>query len=109
MILPAAVAAMPRLAASCSARARQENRGRSPRPRRTIAAVVVTLFVGLYPRVMVSDPDFGEQPHDRERVVLRTTTLKVMTVVAAILVPVDPPLPGVDVPRLRRNSSPERR
>jgi cytochrome d ubiquinol oxidase subunit II len=53
----------------------------------TIVAVVVTLFVSLYPRVMVSDPEFGNSL-TIENASSANYTLKVMTVVAAVLIPV---------------------
>ena len=39
----------------------------------TIVAVVVTLFVSLYPRVMVSEPDFGNSLTVDNSVLRRTT------------------------------------
>ena len=53
----------------------------------TIVAVVVTLFVSLYPRVMVSNPDFANSL-TIENASSADYTLKVMTVVAAILLPI---------------------
>ncbi len=49
--------------------------------------MVVTLFVSLYPRVMVSDPDFANSL-TVENASSANYTLTVMTIVAAILVPV---------------------
>ena len=53
----------------------------------TIIGVVVTLFVSLYPRVMVSNPDFANSL-TIENASSADYTLKVMTVVAAILLPI---------------------
>jgi cytochrome d ubiquinol oxidase subunit II len=53
----------------------------------TIGAVVVTLFVSLYPRVMVSDPEFGNSL-TVENAASSHYSLVVMTVVAAVLLPV---------------------
>jgi cytochrome d ubiquinol oxidase subunit II len=53
----------------------------------TIVAAVVTLFVSLYPRVMVSDPDFASSL-TIENASSAHYTLVVMTVAAAVLVPV---------------------
>jgi cytochrome d ubiquinol oxidase subunit II len=53
----------------------------------TIVAVVVTLFVSLYPRVMVSDPQFANSL-TIDNASSADYSLKVMTVVAAVLVPV---------------------
>ena len=50
-------------------------------------AVVVTLFVSLYPRVMVSDPDFGNSL-TIDNASSAHYSLTVMTVVAAVLLPV---------------------
>ena len=50
-------------------------------------AVVVTLFVSLYPRVMVSDPEFGNSL-TIDNASSAHYSLTVMTVVAAALVPV---------------------
>ena len=61
----------------------------------TIVGVVVTLFVSLYPRVMVSNPDFANSL-TIENASSADYTLKVMTVVAAILLPDRPSLPGVE-------------
>ena len=47
----------------------------------------MTLFVSLYPRVMVSNPDFANSL-TIENASSADYTLKVMTVVAAILLPV---------------------
>ena len=53
----------------------------------TIAAAVVTLFVSLYPRVLVSDPEFGNSL-TVENASSSHYSLVVMTVVAAVLLPV---------------------
>jgi cytochrome d ubiquinol oxidase subunit II len=53
----------------------------------TILAAVVTLFVSLYPRVMVSDPEFANSL-TIDNASSADYTLTVMTVVAAILIPV---------------------
>jgi cytochrome bd ubiquinol oxidase subunit II len=53
----------------------------------TIVAVVVTMFVSLYPRVMVSDPEFANSL-TIENASSADYTLTVMTVVAAVLIPV---------------------
>ena len=53
----------------------------------TIAAAVVTLFVSLYPRVLVSDPDFANSL-TVENASSSHYSLVVMTVVAAIFLPV---------------------
>jgi cytochrome bd ubiquinol oxidase subunit II len=50
-------------------------------------AVVATLFTSLYPRVMVSDPDFGSSL-TVENAASSHYALKVMTVAALILVPI---------------------
>jgi cytochrome d ubiquinol oxidase subunit II len=52
----------------------------------TIAAIVVTLFVSLYPRVMVSDPEFANSL-TIENASSANYTLTVMTVVAGVLIP----------------------
>ena len=53
----------------------------------TIAGAVVTLFVSLYPRVLVSDPNFGNSL-TVENASSAHYSLVVMTVVAAVLLPV---------------------
>jgi cytochrome bd ubiquinol oxidase subunit II len=53
----------------------------------TIAAAVATLFVSLYPRVMVSNPDF-ENSLTLDNASSAHYSLTVMTVVAVVLVPV---------------------
>jgi cytochrome bd ubiquinol oxidase subunit II len=53
----------------------------------TIAGAVVTLFVSLYPRVLVSDPEFGNSL-TIENASSAHYSLVVMTVVAAVLLPV---------------------
>jgi cytochrome d ubiquinol oxidase subunit II len=49
--------------------------------------LVVTLFTGLYPRVMVSDPSFGNSL-TVENASSQHYTLAVMTVVAVLVTPV---------------------
>jgi cytochrome bd ubiquinol oxidase subunit II len=85
-ILPVAVAAVAAVAAVFLVRAANE-RWAFAATAVTIVAVVVTLFVSLYPRVMVSDPDFGNSL-TIDNAASADYSLKVMTVVAAILVPV---------------------
>jgi cytochrome d ubiquinol oxidase subunit II len=53
----------------------------------TIAGAVVTLFLSLYPRVLVSDPEFGNSL-TIENASSAHYSLVVMTVVAAVLLPV---------------------
>jgi cytochrome bd ubiquinol oxidase subunit II len=53
----------------------------------TIAGVVVTLFVSLYPRVLVSDPEFSNSL-TIDNASSAHYSLAVMTVVAAVLLPV---------------------
>ena len=53
----------------------------------TIAGAVVTLFVSLYPRVLVSDPNFGNSL-TVENASSAHYSLVVMTVVAVVLLPV---------------------
>jgi cytochrome bd ubiquinol oxidase subunit II len=52
-----------------------------------IGAVVVTLFVSLYPRVMVSDPEFGNSL-TIDNASSAHYSLTVMTVFAAVLLPI---------------------
>jgi cytochrome d ubiquinol oxidase subunit II len=52
----------------------------------TIVAAVVTLFVSLYPRVMVSDPEFSNSL-TIQNASSAHYTLTVMTIAAAVLVP----------------------
>ena len=66
------------------------------------SAAVATLFTGLYPRVMVSSPDFGNSLTVAERRRPRTTRSQVMTVVARDRDAGRAALPGLDVPRLPR-------
>ncbi len=61
--------------------------------------VVATVFTSLYPRVMVSSTDFANSL-TVDGAASQHYTLAVMTVVALICVPIDPALPGLDVPRL---------
>jgi cytochrome bd ubiquinol oxidase subunit II len=85
-ILPVAVAAVSALAAVWLVRAAKD-RGAFLATTSTIVAVVVTLFVSLYPRVMVSYPDFSNSL-TIDNASSEDYTLKVMTVVAAVLIPV---------------------
>ena len=85
-VLPVAVAAVAAVAAVLLVRAGNE-RWAFVATATTIAAAVVTLFVSLYPRVMVSDPDFGNSL-TIENASSGHYSLVVMTVVAAVLLPV---------------------
>ncbi len=85
-ILPVAVAAVAVVAAVFLVRAGNE-RWAFAATAATIVAVVVTLFVSLYPRVMVSDPEFGNSL-TIDNASSAHYSLTVMTVVAAVLVPV---------------------
>ena len=85
-ILPVAVAAVAVVAAVALVRAGKE-RWAFAATAATIVAVVVTLFVSLYPRVMVSDPEFGNSL-TIDNASSADYSLTVMTVVAAVLVPV---------------------
>ena len=85
-ILPVAVAAVAAVAAVVLVRAGKE-RWAFAATAATIVAVVVTLFVSLYPRVMVSDPEFGNSL-TIDNASSAHYSLSVMTVVAAVLVPV---------------------
>jgi cytochrome bd ubiquinol oxidase subunit II len=85
-ILPVAVAAVSAVAAAWLVRAARD-RGAFLATSSTIVAVVVTLFVSLYPRVMVSNPDFANSL-TIANASSEDYTLKVMTVVAAVLIPV---------------------
>jgi cytochrome bd ubiquinol oxidase subunit II len=85
-ILPVAVAAVAVVAAILLVRARSEKWAFAATAA-TIVAVVVTLFVSLYPRVMVSDPEFGNSL-TIDNASSAHYSLTVMTVVAAVLVPV---------------------
>ena len=85
-ILPVAVAAVAAVAAVYLVRAANE-RWAFVATATTIGAAVVTLFVSLYPRVMVSDPDFGNSL-TVDNASSADYTLTVMTVVAAVLLPV---------------------
>ena len=64
-------------------------------------AVVATLFTSLFPRVMVSSTDFSNSLTVSSAASAHYT-LAVMSVVALIFVPLDPALPGLDVPRVPR-------
>jgi cytochrome bd ubiquinol oxidase subunit II len=85
-ILPVAVAAVAAVAATFLAR-RANEKWAFGATALTIVAVVVTLFVSLYPRVMVSDPEFGNSL-TVDNASSADYTLTVMTVVAAVLVPI---------------------
>jgi cytochrome d ubiquinol oxidase subunit II len=85
-ILPVAVAAVSVLAAAGLVR-RGRDAAAFAATALTIVAVVVTLFVSLYPRVMVSDPEFGNSL-TIENASSAHYTLTVMTVAAAVLIPV---------------------
>ena len=85
-ILPVVVAAVAAVAAIFLARARKE-RWAFAATATAIVAVVVTLFVSLYPRVMVSDPEFANSL-TIDNASSEDYTLTVMTVVAAVLLPV---------------------
>jgi cytochrome bd ubiquinol oxidase subunit II len=84
-IVPVAVAAIAAITAVLLVRAGNE-RWAFAATATTIVAVVVTLFVSLYPRVMVSDPEFGNSL-TVDNASSADYTLTVMTVVAAVLVP----------------------
>jgi cytochrome d ubiquinol oxidase subunit II len=85
-ILPVAVAAVAAVAAIFLVR-RASEKWAFGATALTIVAVVVTLFVSLYPRVMVSDPDFGNSL-TVDNASSADYTLTVMTVVAAVLLPI---------------------
>ena len=85
-ILPVAVAAVAAAAAVWFVRAGNE-RWAFAATATTIGAAVVTLFVSLYPRVFVSDPNFGNSL-TVDNASSAHYSLAVMTVVAAILIPV---------------------
>ena len=85
-ILPVAVAAVAAVAAIVLVRAGNE-RWAFVATAVTIGAAVVTLFVSLYPRVLVSDPEFGNSL-TVENASSAHYSLTVMTVVAAVLLPV---------------------
>jgi cytochrome bd ubiquinol oxidase subunit II len=85
-IIPVAVAAVAVVAAVLLVRAAQE-RWAFAATAITIAAVVATLFVSLYPRVLVSDPEFANSL-TLDNASSAHYSLTVMTVVAAVLLPV---------------------
>ena len=99
-ILPVAVAAVAAVAAVFLVRAGNE-RWAFVATATTIGAAVVTLFVSLYPRVMVSDPEFGNSL-TIDNASSAHYSLTVMTVVAAVLLPIVLLYTGVDVSRLPR-------
>jgi cytochrome bd ubiquinol oxidase subunit II len=85
-IVPVAVAAVAVVAAIVLVRAGNE-RWAFVATATAIGAAVVTLFVSLYPRVMVSDPDFANSL-TIDNASSAHYSLTVMTVVAAVLLPV---------------------
>jgi cytochrome bd ubiquinol oxidase subunit II len=85
-ILPVIVAAVAVVAAVVLVRAGNE-RWAFVATATTIGAAVVTLFVSLYPRVLVSDPDFANSL-TVENASSSHYSLVVMTVVSAVLLPV---------------------
>jgi cytochrome bd ubiquinol oxidase subunit II len=85
-IVPVAIAAVAAVAAVLLVRAGNE-RWAFAATATTIAAAVVTLFVSLYPRVLVSDPEFANSL-TVENASSSHYSLVVMTVVAAVLLPV---------------------
>jgi cytochrome bd ubiquinol oxidase subunit II len=85
-ILPAGVAAVCAVASVFLVRAGAE-RWAFAATATTIAAVVVTLFVSLYPRVLVSDPNFANSL-TIDNASSAHYSLAVMTVFAATLLPV---------------------
>ncbi len=85
-ILPVAVAAVAVVSVIFLTRAGNE-RGAFVATAITIIAVVVTLFVSLYPRVMVSNPDFANSL-TIDNAASGQYTLKVMTVAVAVLLPI---------------------
>jgi cytochrome d ubiquinol oxidase subunit II len=85
-IVPVAVAAVAALASVYFARAGNEPWAFAATAT-TIAAAVVTLFVSLYPRVLVSDPNFANSL-TVENASSADYSLTVMTVVAAVILPV---------------------
>ena len=85
-VVPVAVAAIAAVSAVLLARAGNE-RWAFVATATTIGAAVVTLFVSLYPRVMVSDPAFANSL-TVENASSADYSLTVMTVVAAVLLPV---------------------
>ncbi len=84
-VLPVAVAATAAVAAVVLSRARRE-RWAFLATALTIVGAVTTLFVSLYPRVMVSDPSFGNSLTIGNASSAHYS-LTVMTVVAVALVP----------------------
>jgi cytochrome d ubiquinol oxidase subunit II len=84
-VVPVAVAVLAALSAVLLVRAGNE-RWAFAATATTIVAVVVTLFVSLYPRVMVSNPGFANSL-TVDNASSADYTLTVMTVIAAVLVP----------------------
>jgi cytochrome bd ubiquinol oxidase subunit II len=85
-VIPVVVAAVAAVAAVALVRAGRE-RWAFAATAVTIGGAVATLFVSLYPRVMVSDPDFGNSL-TIDNASSAHYSLTVMTVVAVVLVPV---------------------
>jgi cytochrome bd ubiquinol oxidase subunit II len=85
-VLPVVAAAIAAVAAVVLARAGREAWAFAATAV-TIVSAVATLFVSLYPRVMVSDPDFGNSL-TIDNASSAHYSLTVMTVVAIVLVPV---------------------
>jgi cytochrome d ubiquinol oxidase subunit II len=85
-VIPVAIAAVAAVAAVVLVRSGNE-RWAFVATATTIAGVVASLFVNLYPRVLVSDPDFGNSL-TVENASSAHYSLVVMTVVAAVLLPV---------------------
>ena len=85
-VLPVAVAAVAAVAAVVLVRRGNEGWAFAATAT-TIAAAVVTLFVSLFPRVLVSDPEFGNSL-TVENASSSHYSLVVMTVVAVVLLPV---------------------
>ena len=85
-VVPVAIAAIAAVAAVVLTRAANE-RWAFTATATAIGAVVATLFVSLYPRVMVSVPDFGNSL-TIENASSAHYSLTVMTVVAVVLLPV---------------------
>jgi cytochrome bd ubiquinol oxidase subunit II len=85
-ILPVAVAAVAAVASVFLVRSGNE-RWAFAATATTIGAVVVALFVSLYPRVLVSDPEFANSL-TIDNSSSANYSLTVMTVVAAVLLPI---------------------
>jgi cytochrome d ubiquinol oxidase subunit II len=85
-VVPVALAAIAAVAAAVLVRAGSERRAFAATAA-TIAAAVATLFVSLYPRVLVSDPAFANSL-TVDNASSAHYSLTVMTVVAGVLLPV---------------------